>query len=134
MRYKYIGYKYMGKIAAGNAFQGIWEAFGAWTASAATPWRPPTDVYETRNEIVVLMEIAGVPDENLSVTLFSDHLVVEGARPRPDLSAIDTCHRLGINYGDFRSEISIPVPVDHDRVAAEYSGGLLKITLKKLRP
>lgn len=133
VRYKYISYKYMGKIAVENAFQGIWEAFGAWAAPAAAPWRPPTDVYETRNEIVVLMEIAAVPDDNLSVTLFSDHLVVEGTRPHPELSSIDTCHRLGINYGDFRSEIYIPAPVDHDKVSAEYHGGLLKITLKKQR-
>jgi HSP20 family molecular chaperone IbpA len=39
---------------------------------------------------------------------------------------------LGIKYGDFRSEVYIPVNVDHDNVTAEYKNGLLKIVLRKL--
>ena len=108
--------------------------FGAWAVPSVTVWRPPTDVYETPDELVVVMELAGVSEgEPLSVTLFSDLLVVEGERQQPLRSnaALSACHQLGIKYGEFRSEVYIPTPVDHDLVTAEYKNGLLSITLKK---
>jgi HSP20 family protein len=90
-------------------------------------------VYETPDELVVVMELAGVSEENLLVTLFSDLLVVEGERQQPVCSnaALSACHQLGIKCGEFRSEVYIPTPVDHDHVTAEYKNGLLSITLKK---
>jgi HSP20 family protein len=93
-------------------------------------WRPPTDIYETLDEIIVVIELAGVDEENMSVTLFSDLLVVEGRREQP-LTEMSACHQLGIKYGDFRSEIAIHVPVDHDTVKADYKNGLLQIILQK---
>ena len=115
--------------------QNIWETFGTWAVPIASGWRPPTDVYETGAQIVVLMEIAGVSEEDISVTLFSDLLVIEGERKQPTVleGGMSACHQLGIKYGEFRSEIYIPVAVDHDGVSAEYKNGLLTIVLKKVR-
>jgi HSP20 family protein len=108
----------------------MWESFGSWPRYSTIAWRPPTDIYETVDEIIVVTELAGVDEENMSITLFSDLLVVEGRREQPvgDMSA---CHQLGIKYGDFRSEIAINIPVDHENVKADYQNGLLKIVLRK---
>lgn len=133
MRYRYIAYKYTRKVNPDAAFQSIWESFGVVPSSSTVIWRPPTDVYETPEELVVLLEIAGVAEEDMAVTLFSDLLVIEGTREQPPASGIHACHRLGIKYGAFRSEVYLPVAVDHDHVRAEYQNGLLRITLKKLR-
>lgn len=113
--------------------QNLWETFGTWAVPVASVWRPPTDVYETDDRILVVMEIAGVSEEDISVTLFSDLLVVEGNRQQTEefRSSMSACHQLGIKYGSFRSEVYIPVMVDHDNVAAEYRNGLLLISLKK---
>lgn len=130
MRYKYIAYKYTRRGLPDTPFQSIWESFGSWPMYSTIAWRPPTDIYETPDEIIVVIELAGVDEEDLSVTLFRDLLVVEGRREQPvtDMSA---CHQLGIKYGDFRSEIAIQTPVDHDSVKADYINGLLKIILQK---
>jgi len=42
---------------------------GTWAVPVASGWRPPTDVYETVDELIVLIEAAGVTEEDLSVTL-----------------------------------------------------------------
>ena len=83
MRYKYIAYKYTRRSQPGYAFQGIWESFGSWPAPSAIIWRPPTDVYETADELIVVIELAGISEEDMTVTLFSDLLVVEGRRDQP---------------------------------------------------
>ncbi len=131
MRYRYIAYKYTRKVNPETAFQNIWESFGTRVMPSMTVWRPLTDVYESPDELIVIMELAGVPEDDITVTLFSDLLVVEGRRPQPILAEMNACHQLGIKYGEFRSEIFIPFAVDHDRVTAEYKNGLLTVTLKK---
>jgi HSP20 family protein len=130
MRYKYIAYKYSRRVIPDTAFQGIWESFGSWPMQSTIAWRPPTDIYETPDEIIVVIELAGVAEENMIVTLFSDLLVVEGIREQP-VTEMSACHQLGIKYGDFRSEIAIHAPIDHDSVKADYKNGLLKIIFQK---
>jgi len=134
VRYRYISYKYSRKASPDTALQNIWETFGSWAVPIASGWRPPTDVFETPDQLIVLVEVAGVSEEDIAVTLFSDLLVVEGVREQPGFfkAGMSACHQLGIKYGDFRSEVYIPVTVDHDNVTAEYKNGLLKIVLRKL--
>lgn len=134
VRYRYISYKYSRKVSPDTALQNIWETFGSWAVPVASGWRPQTDVYETPDQFIVLIEIAGVTEEDLSVALFSDLLVVEGVREQPSFfkAGMSACHQLGIKYGVFRSEVYIPVDVDHDNVSADYKNGLLKIVLRKL--
>jgi len=132
VRYRYIAYKYTRRVRPDAAFQNMWESFGSWPMMAAIVWRPPTDVYETPNEIMVVLELAGVAEDAMTITLFSDLLVVEGRREQPVLADIKACQQLGIKYGDFRSEVQLSGPVDKDKVTAEYKNGLLKIILKKL--
>ncbi len=132
MRYKYIAYKYTRRARPDATFQNMWESFGSWPMLSAIVWRPPTDVYETPDEIIVVIELAGVAEDAMTVTLFSDLLVVEGRREQPVLADMNDCQQLGIKYGDFRSEIQLSGPVEKDIVTAEYKNGLLKIILKKL--
>jgi HSP20 family protein len=130
VRYKYIAYKYTRRVLSDAPFQSIWESFGSWPLCSTIVWRPPADVYETLDEIIVVIELAGVDEEEMTVTLFNDLLVVEGRREQP-VTEMSACHQLGIKYGDFISEIAIHVPVDHDTVKADYKNGLLKIILRK---
>lgn len=130
MRYRYIAYKYTRRTRRGAAFPSAWESLGSWPAYSTIVWRPPTDIYETPEEIIIVLEIAGVAEEDLNVTLFSDLLVVEGQR-NALITDMNACHQLGIKYGQFLSEIDLHCPVNHDNVQAEYKNGLLKISLQK---
>ena len=131
MRYRYIAYKYSRRGRHETAAQNMWESFGTWPLDSTIVWRPPTDIYETAEEIIVVIELAGVTEDDMSVTLFSDLLVVEGVRQQPTLVDMNACHQLGIKYGEFRAEIVLHAPVDHEQVKAEYKNGLLMITLRK---
>lgn len=133
MRYKYIAYKYARRGRSEAGFQSAWESFGAWPQPSAFIWRPPTDVYETPDELIVVIELAGVLEDDMTVTLFSDLLVVDGRRKQPPCAEMNACHQLGIKYGDFRSEVHVPVSVDSEKVNAEYKNGLLKVALRKLK-
>ena len=102
-------------------------------------WRPPTDVYETEDQIVVLMEIAGVRQDDFSIVLRDRRLTIGGVRFDPDPERSErgerrAYHQMEVPFGEFRSDVDLPGPVAEDNIAAEYSQGLLRVTLPKLKP
>jgi HSP20 family protein len=96
-------------------------------------WTPPTDVYETDELIVVQVEIAGVKQSDLAVSLQERRLIISGSRA--DSGPVRRAyHQMEVNFGDFRTEVDLPVPVDEPQIDAQYSDGFLRIVLPKLKP
>ena len=95
---------------------------------------PPTDVYHTENEIVVLMEIAGMRDEEVEIQLDGRRMTVRGEkRDRRAHSPGRVYNAVEIHYGPFERVISLPADVDYENVTVKYDDGLLQITLPKRR-
>ena len=94
-------------------------------------WRPLTDVYENEESIVVRVEIGGMVEEDFSVYLEERRLIIEGSRmDTPERRAY---YQMEIPYGEFSTEVELPVPVAAESVAAVYRDGFLKIVLPKAR-
>lgn len=95
-------------------------------------WAPPTDVYETDEAYVVRVEIAGMAEEDIEVCFDQNHLTVGGSRP----AALDAraYHRMEIASGEFAIEVDFPLPVDPERILAEYLNGILRVVLPRLEP
>jgi HSP20 family protein len=94
-------------------------------------WRPPTDVFETENQVVVLVEIAGMQQKDLNVTLSDNVLVIRGDRQEKTLADKTFYRNMEINYGTFERNIYLPESVDPQNVKAEYRDGFLEIRLGK---
>lgn len=98
----------------------------------STHWRPPADLHETAETILVKLELAGVREEDLTITLYEDALVVTGRRDDDlDATAAVCYHEAQIRYGPFRAEIMLPAPVRREGVEATYANGLLRVRLPK---
>lgn len=94
----------------------------------ASIWHPPTDVYEMDERLIVVVEIAGMRDSDFSVVLQGQRLTISGERQR--VTTRDCAyHQLEIPYGEFRTEVSLPWPVAHDEVTANYRDGFLRVEL-----
>ncbi len=95
-------------------------------------WRPPTDVYEIEDKIVVIVEIAGMNEEEFSITLDQNILSISGVRP--DTLERKSFHQMEIYFGEFYTEVEFTNPIDTNHCMAEYSQGFLQVTLPKLTP
>jgi HSP20 family protein len=94
-----------------------------------TRWRPAADTYETDSTLEILVDLAGVGEDDFEVRLFDDALVVEGHRRLPVSPEGAVYHAAGIRQGPFVLDLPLPVPVDPERVTARCDLGLLHITL-----
>jgi len=95
-------------------------------------WRPQLDVYETPEGVLVVVELAGVKEEDIRVEVAHRTIKIYGIR-RPGMFGPDIRYRVAeIPYGYFERSLSLPWTVDRDQVTATYADGILQIGLSKV--
>jgi HSP20 family protein len=104
-----------------------------WRNGVRSPiWRPPTDVFETEQAVIVRVEIAGMHEDDFSISLTGDQLTVRGNRP--DIQERRAYHQMEIVFGEFNVEVILPAPILADKVHAEYQTGFLRLEFPKDKP
>jgi HSP20 family molecular chaperone IbpA len=93
---------------------------------------PRSDVYETNEEIVVVAEMPGVDEKNVSITLERNVLTITGQVR----SEAPEGYRLALNEygtGDYERRFALSQNVDRDGISAAVKSGILTLTLPKAR-
>ena len=97
-------------------------------------WRPSIDVFETEESILVIVDLAGVSREEITIEQEGELLRIAGRRRGPqELHTADLkrCHQMEIDYGPFERLVRIGGPVDHEKTEARHENGFLKILVPK---
>jgi len=92
---------------------------------------PPVDVYEDEQSLILKLEVPGVNEEDLNVSVENDTLTVQGERKFEKEEKEENFHRIERRYGSFTRTFKLPNTVDAEKVDASYEKGILKITLAK---
>ncbi|TVR77431.1 MAG: Hsp20/alpha crystallin family protein [Sphaerobacteraceae bacterium] len=116
------------------AFRSLFSGARTATGGHMGCWRPPVEVYEVEDELIVTVEIAGVTEDDLNVEIDESVLRIAGTRPFPEGSRRRVFHQTGIPYGDFEAEVFLPFAVALDDVEAAYENGMLHVHLPRARP
>ena len=102
-----------------------------WGLSRETVWRPPTDVYETDDRIVVLVEIAGLSPGDYEILLDGRTLIISGERRDPAEKLV--YQQMEIRHGRFLAQVPMPWALENTGYQASYENGFLKVVLPKAR-
>jgi HSP20 family protein len=92
---------------------------------------PAVDVYEDEQNLVLKLEVPGVNEEDLNVSVENNTLTVQGERKFEKEEKEENFHRIERRYGSFTRTFKLPNTVDTDKVEAGYEKGILKIALAK---
>jgi HSP20 family protein len=95
-------------------------------------WRPSTDLMETEDSYIVLVEVAGMRGSEFTVTYAEERLTIRGVRTESHERR--AYHQMEIDFGEFVSEVRLPGPVDSTKIEATYSDGFLNVVLPKSSP
>ncbi len=134
MRYRYVRVRRTTTLIEDRspAIGNVWLSLRGPVALTSLHWTPDVDVYETPTGITVMAELAGVADEDCSILLFEDALVIEGRRLLPSCEPGGAYHVAGIRQGPFRIEIPLSSTIDTERVEVQYDRGMLRMRLPKM--
>lgn len=115
-----------------NEMNRLFESFfGGPSRTQDVAWTPATDVRETKDEMVVVLELPGLNQKEIEISVTGDTLTVRGERRREEHFEGVDYHRIERCYGPFSRTLTLPSMVDADHIKAVYRDGLLEIRLPK---
>ena len=98
---------------------------------AGRPWSPAVDIYETDNELVLRADLPGVNAGDINVNVENQALTIAGERTFSKEDASRGYHRIERSYGSFMRSFAVPSTFDTEKIAADYTNGVLTVTLAK---
>jgi HSP20 family molecular chaperone IbpA len=134
MRYRRLSYRHAVMVTTnqGRPFGDVRQVDQIGPRFAQTYWRPAADVCESERAIEVIVDLAGVDQDELDVVIYQDAVIVAGQRRLSSAGPHGVYHVAEIRQGPFRLELPLPVAIDQERVEARHDRGLLRITFPKL--
>ena len=92
---------------------------------------PPVDIYEDDKKVVLKLEVPGIEEKDLDVSVENNTLTVKGERKFESEEKEENFHRIERRYGSFFRAFTLPSTVDTEHVQAKYNAGVLKLELMK---
>jgi len=123
MRYRRVTYQYTISTRAESARSAV--------AVEPLSWRPSADLVESATEIRLVVELAGVAEDDIEILLFENAMVIQGRRDLPVSPADGVFRAAEIRHGPFRLELALPPTIDHRGVTASFDRGLLSVSLPR---
>jgi HSP20 family protein len=112
------------------------QSFNGWPfgedATLNSSWAPACDIFEDKEGIRIVAEVPGVNPEDVRLSLENNTLTIRGEKKQVAEEKTEHIHRYERSYGVFERSFGLPTTVDPEKVEAEYSNGLLTVTLPKV--
>ena len=94
-------------------------------------WIPPVDIVEDKDRILLMVELPGFKEEEISIQLEGGVLTIRGERQFEREKEGRTYHRVERSYGQFVRTFTLPNNVDRENLKANFRNGVLEIEMPK---
>lgn len=98
---------------------------------AGHEWAPSADIYEKGGNLIVMAELPGVDRNDISVTVESGDLVIQGERQTDEEVRDEDYYRMERFSGTFYRRFAMPEGIEEDSISAEFRDGVLEVTVPK---
>jgi len=92
---------------------------------------PAADIYETDDDVVLMVDLPGVSKDGLSLSVSEDELVIKGAVSK-GVSRDEEILYGEMAYADYYRAFALSDAIDRERVTAKLEDGVLTVTLAKV--
>ena len=99
--------------------------------SSPTTWTPAATLVESENALTLHVELPGIKADEIDIQASREVIAISGSRPALEVGEGEKLRRNEFRYGGFRRVVSLPEPIDHTAVSADYEAGILVLHLPK---
>jgi HSP20 family protein len=104
------------------------ERFGGFPSGGHLP---AVDVRETTDSYVFRVDVPGVKDDDIDISVTGNRLIISGEREEEKRNEGDRYHAYESWYGSFSRSFTLPEGADPENVRADIKNGVLNITVPK---
>ncbi|MBR9983038.1 MAG: Hsp20/alpha crystallin family protein [Wolbachia endosymbiont of Homalodisca vitripennis] len=117
--------------AVDNIFDSFFTGWDSELSRRGSSLLPACDFYETKESYCLSLELPGISKESIDISISSDSLIVKGEKTCNNESKDKQFYHRERYYGSFCRSIQLPVNVEQDKVSANFSDGVLHVTIPK---
>jgi HSP20 family protein len=92
---------------------------------------PRFEVKESPNAFIFRADLPGIRTDDLDISMVGNRLTVTGRREMEERRDEETYHAMEVEYGEFTRSFTLPEGVDQDNVRADFTNGVLTLTVAK---
>lgn len=89
------------------------------------------DIQETDKQYKIALEVPGVEEKDIQITLDNDVLMVRGEKRQEQEKKEGGFHRVERAYGSFQRALNLPDDANQDSIKASFKNGVLTVTIDK---
>ncbi len=94
-------------------------------------FNPNLDVSENDNAYTVSIELPGLDEEAINVSLEKNVLTISGEKKDETEDKGENYHRIERRYGSFKRSVALPAAIEADNIDATFKNGVLTVVLPK---
>lgn len=92
---------------------------------------PPVNVAETKDALEISVELPGVSENEVKVSLDHQRLTISGEKRNESESTEKNWHVVERSYGAFQRSVALPFEPAADAIDARFDKGVLRVTIRK---
>ncbi len=115
-----------------KSFEELFQSVNPMFSFSQRVWKPQMDIFETRGEIIIQAEIAGVAKEDIVIEISNKAVKISGTRKNSHPDRTATYRLAEIQFGQFERVLYLPSVIDVEKVSAKFANGYLELRLGKL--
>jgi HSP20 family protein len=114
-------------------FTSPWSGLPAWPMEELRTMGPwvPMDITENDRSIAIHAELPGLDPENVQVNVSGNELIISGEKSEEKDEKSEEYCLCERRFGSFRRVIELPTTADLEKVSAEFTNGVLHVTVPK---
>jgi len=94
---------------------------------------PTMDVMHRDDDMIVRMELPGIKESDVDISLADDVLTISGERTEEHTTEREDYMLKESTFGRFERRIALPAGVDPATIHAEFADGVLEVTVPKAK-
>jgi HSP20 family protein len=102
-----------------------------WPSEWSDMLKPALDIQETDKQYRITLEVPGVEEKDIQITLNDDVLLVRGEKRQELENKEGNFHRVERSYGSFQRALNLPDDANQESIKASFKNGVLTITMEK---
>ena len=115
----------------GRIFGGAFGSQEGGTDMEETYWMPTVDISEMEDGFEIRAELPGISEDDVNVTVTDNVLTIKGEKRQETETDGKNYHRVERRYGSFQRKFTLPADINTDNIKAEFSDGVLTLSIPK---